>query len=134
MKLLLDENLSPDELRGMFRMRQAEIEQSLQLEQARLIQVEARLRFLEQDALRRFAHQVFNKGGKGAHDGHEARQDDGLAAVLLIEGVRTVQVFLLQEADLPAECAWADVVTDPVVHRVAQHRCHHQQDPQHPDI
>jgi DNA-binding transcriptional MerR regulator len=46
---LLDENLSPDEIRGMFRMRQAEIEQNLQLEQARLAQVEARLRFLEQE-------------------------------------------------------------------------------------
>jgi DNA-binding transcriptional MerR regulator/predicted enzyme related to lactoylglutathione lyase len=47
---LLDENLSPDEIRGMFRMRQVEIEQKLQLEQARLMQVETRLRFLEQDA------------------------------------------------------------------------------------
>lgn len=48
---LLDENLSPDEIRGMFRMRQAEIEQNLQLEQARLAQVEARLRFLEQEVV-----------------------------------------------------------------------------------
>ena len=46
---LLDENLSPDEIRGMFRMRQAEIELNLQLEQARLTQVEARLHYLEQD-------------------------------------------------------------------------------------
>lgn len=48
--MLLDENLSPDEIRGMFRMRQVEIEQNLQLEQTRLMQVEARLRYLEQDA------------------------------------------------------------------------------------
>ncbi len=47
---LLDENLSPDEMRGMFRMRQAEIELNLQLEQARLMQVEMRLRYLEQDS------------------------------------------------------------------------------------
>lgn len=46
---LLDENLSPDEIRGMFRMRQMEIEQNLQLEEARLAQVETRLRFLDQD-------------------------------------------------------------------------------------
>ncbi|MBL8061723.1 MAG: MerR family transcriptional regulator [Anaerolineales bacterium] len=45
----LDEDLSPDEIRGMFRMRQAEIEQNLQLEEARLTQVEARLRYLDQD-------------------------------------------------------------------------------------
>jgi DNA-binding transcriptional MerR regulator len=40
----LDEDLSPDEIRGMFRMRQMEIEQNLQLEEARLAQVETRLR------------------------------------------------------------------------------------------
>jgi len=48
----LDEDLSPDEIRGMFRMRQAEIEQNLQLEEARLAQVEGRLRYLDQE----FAH------------------------------------------------------------------------------
>jgi DNA-binding transcriptional MerR regulator len=47
---LLDENLSPDEIRGMFRMRWVEIKQNLTLEHARLMQVEMRLRFLEQDA------------------------------------------------------------------------------------
>lgn len=47
----LDENLSPDEIRGMFRMRQAEIEQNLHLEQARMVQVKARLRFLEQEVI-----------------------------------------------------------------------------------
>lgn len=47
---MLDENLSPDEIRGMYRMRQAEIELNLQLEQARLAQVDMRLRFLGQDA------------------------------------------------------------------------------------
>jgi DNA-binding transcriptional MerR regulator len=45
----LDEDLSPDEIRGMFRMRQMEIEQNLQLEEARLAQVETRLRYLDQD-------------------------------------------------------------------------------------
>jgi DNA-binding transcriptional MerR regulator len=40
---LLDENLSTDEMRGMLRLRRAQIEQELQQEQARLAQVEARL-------------------------------------------------------------------------------------------
>jgi DNA-binding transcriptional MerR regulator/catechol 2,3-dioxygenase-like lactoylglutathione lyase family enzyme len=47
---ILDEALSPDEIRGMFKLRQMEIEQHLELEQARLRQVENRLRYLEQDA------------------------------------------------------------------------------------
>jgi DNA-binding transcriptional MerR regulator len=46
---LLDENLSGEEIRGMFRMRQAEIEENLRLEQARLSQVDTRLRYLEQN-------------------------------------------------------------------------------------
>ena len=47
---LLNENVSPDEIRGMFRMRQVEIEQNLHLEQARMAQVAARLRFMEREA------------------------------------------------------------------------------------
>jgi DNA-binding transcriptional MerR regulator len=46
---LLDEKISPDEIRRMFRVRQEEIEQSLMLEEARLEQVETKLRYLEQD-------------------------------------------------------------------------------------
>ena len=47
---ILDEKLSPDEIRGMFKLRRMEIEQHLELEQARLRQVENRLRYMEQNA------------------------------------------------------------------------------------
>jgi DNA-binding transcriptional MerR regulator/catechol 2,3-dioxygenase-like lactoylglutathione lyase family enzyme len=47
---MLDEKLTPDEIRGMFKLRRMEIEQHLELEQARLRQVENRLRYLEQNA------------------------------------------------------------------------------------
>jgi DNA-binding transcriptional MerR regulator len=53
---LLDENISPDEIRRMFQMRQMEIEQSLHLEEVRLEQVETKLRYLEQD----LAHKKFD--------------------------------------------------------------------------
>ncbi|MEO8609411.1 MAG: MerR family transcriptional regulator [Chloroflexota bacterium] len=48
-KALLDENLPPDEIRGMLRLKQAEIEQQIQEEQARLARVAARLRQIEQE-------------------------------------------------------------------------------------
>jgi DNA-binding transcriptional MerR regulator len=44
---LLDEGLSLDELRGMLRMRQAQVEQTLVDEQSRLRRIEAHLRALE---------------------------------------------------------------------------------------
>ncbi len=44
---LLREELSPDELRGMFRLQQAKIEQQLAEEQGRLARVAARLREIE---------------------------------------------------------------------------------------
>lgn len=46
---LLNENLTPDEIRGMLRLRQAEIRQQLDAEQIRLSQVEDRLRHIEQE-------------------------------------------------------------------------------------
>ncbi len=44
---LLDENLGPDELRGMLKLKRAEVEQELQAGQARLARLEARLRQLD---------------------------------------------------------------------------------------
>jgi effector-binding domain-containing protein len=44
---LLDENLSAEHIRGMLRMKRAEIERNLEEEQARLARVEARLRQIE---------------------------------------------------------------------------------------
>ena len=48
-KTLLDENLPPEEIRGMLRLKQAEIEQRVQEEQSRLARVAARLRQIEQE-------------------------------------------------------------------------------------
>jgi DNA-binding transcriptional MerR regulator len=46
---LLDEAVSPDEIRGMLRLRQSEIQQRVDEEQARLARVAARLRQIEQE-------------------------------------------------------------------------------------
>jgi DNA-binding transcriptional MerR regulator len=46
---LLDEELSPVQVRGMLRLKQAEIQQRVQEEQAQLGRVEARLRYIEQE-------------------------------------------------------------------------------------
>ena len=46
---LLDEGLPPEQLRGMLRMKQAEIQQQVQEDQERLARVEARLRQIEQE-------------------------------------------------------------------------------------
>jgi DNA-binding transcriptional MerR regulator len=45
---LLDEGVSPDVLRGMLRLRQAQVQQQIQAEQEQLVRIEARLRSLEQ--------------------------------------------------------------------------------------
>src|SRR5512136_1668041 len=46
---MLDEGVPPAQLRGMLRMKQAEIRQQVGEEQARLVRVEARLRQIEQE-------------------------------------------------------------------------------------
>jgi effector-binding domain-containing protein len=46
---LLENDLSPDQIRGMLRLKQAEIQQQVDEEQARLAQVEWRLRQMEQE-------------------------------------------------------------------------------------
>ena len=57
---LLDEGLSPDQLRGMLKLKQAEIQQRVGEERARLARVEARLRQIEQEG-RMPAHEVVIK-------------------------------------------------------------------------
>ena len=47
----LDEGLTPDQLRGMLRLKRAEIQQRVEEEQERLARVEARLRQIEQEAM-----------------------------------------------------------------------------------
>lgn len=46
---LLNDDVSPEEIRGMLRLKQAEIQQQVQEEQARLARVEARLRLIQQE-------------------------------------------------------------------------------------
>ena len=46
---LLDENLSPTEIRGMLRLKEAELQQLLEKEQGRLLRIEARLKQIEQE-------------------------------------------------------------------------------------
>ncbi len=46
---VLDEHLSLEEMRGMLRLKRAEAEQQAQAEQASLIRIEARLRYLEME-------------------------------------------------------------------------------------
>jgi effector-binding domain-containing protein len=46
---LLDDELSPDQIRGMLRLKQVEIQEQLEEEQARLNRVEQRLRQIEQE-------------------------------------------------------------------------------------
>ena len=48
-KAMLDETLSPQEIRGMLRLKQAEIEQRVEEDQARLARVAARLKQIEQE-------------------------------------------------------------------------------------
>ena len=47
--LLLHEELPPEQIRGMLRLKQAEIQQNVRVEQERLARVEARLRQIEQE-------------------------------------------------------------------------------------
>ena len=46
---LLSENLTTEQIRGMYRLKQAELQQRVREEQARLAQVEFRLRLIEQE-------------------------------------------------------------------------------------
>lgn len=46
---LLDEKISPEQLRGMLRMKEAEIRERVDQENARLVRVKARLRLIEQE-------------------------------------------------------------------------------------
>src|SRR5688572_1480579 len=69
----------------------------------------------------RHAADARHEGRERAHDRHEARNDDRLAAVLLVEGVRPVEVLALQEPPaLLLEDTRAHVLADGVVDGVAE--------------
>lgn len=75
-----------------------------------------------------------HKWGKGADNGDEAGQDDRLAAVFFIKFVGAIQIFFLQEADIPTERFWPDVMPDPVIYCIAQDGSKYQGNEQYPDI
>ena len=66
--------------------------------------------------------------GEGADDGHEARDDDRLDAVFLVELMGALQVRAVEPARaFAAEDLRPDEIADPVVGRIAEDRGEHQQ-------
>ena len=61
-----------------------------------------------------------HKRRERAYDGNESRQDDGLPAVLFVELMGALQVFLVQEPHVfSAKHFWSNVVSYPVVHCIS---------------
>ena len=71
---LLDENLPAAQIRGMLRMKQAELQDRVREEQERLARVEARLRQIEQEGS--FSH----RGGKLRSDSRVVLQQRDVGA------------------------------------------------------
>ncbi|BBG28987.1 regulator of polyketide synthase expression [Zymobacter palmae] len=71
---------------------------------------------------------------KGAHDGHETSNDDGLAAVAFIERLRAFQMLALEQLGIRvAKQLFTKEMPDGIVDRIpqhssAQHQQHHQVD------
>ena len=84
-------------------------------------------------AVGHFAHPG-HKRRKGADDGHEARQEDGLAAVFFEEGMGAVHVFLLDPFDFAGIGFGTDAVTDPVIGRIPAYGGNGQQDETSPGV
>lgn len=61
---------------------------------------------------------------KRPHDRHEAREDEGASAVLLIETLGALEIFLLEKPRILAILQMvADLRAEPVASRVTQYRC-----------
>ena len=68
-----------------------------------------------------------HKRHKGADEGHEAGDDDGDAAMALVERVRGVESLLVEEAALlPLEHLGPEIAPDRVIALVAQDGRHQQ--------
>jgi hypothetical protein len=80
----------------------------------------------------RHASDARHEGREGADDGHETGEEDGLAAVLLEEGVGFIEVFLLDPLDIIG--AVTEVMTDPIVNGIAEDGGQHEQTQQQPDV
>src|SRR3989344_8787146 len=78
---------------------------------------------MERNLLRGRGAEASEPRREGAHDRHEAREDDRAAAVLLEESVSALQVFLFEKARIFAlEESGPDMCAEPVAHRVADNR------------
>ena len=58
---------------------------------------------------------------ESADDRHESGEDDRLAAVFLVKAMRAFEIFLLEIASVRGERLRADVVPQPIVHRIARY-------------
>ncbi len=63
---ILDEKVSVEELRGMLRLRQAELQARIQADAARMAQVEARLQLIEQEGCRKLRASLDRAGHESA--------------------------------------------------------------------
>ena len=73
--------------------------------------------------------------GEGPDDGHKPGQDNRLGTIFLVELVRTLQMLRVEEPGfLPLENLWPQIVTNPVVHGIAQDCCHAEDAKHQPDV
>ena len=76
-----------------------------------------------------------DKGREGADNGNELGVDDGLAAVPLVEMLRSLQIFLLEETGIgPVEDGGAGTASDEVAGPIAQHASGEQHRHDQPDV
>jgi DNA-binding transcriptional MerR regulator len=75
---LLDENISPEQIRGMFRLKQAEVQTLIETEQCRLSRIEGHLQQIERE-----------QGALGKHD-------------VLLKSLEPQQVISIREKTAPA--------------------------------
>src|SRR3546814_756227 len=75
-----------------------------------------------------------NERRKGTKNRQKTGQNDGLATVLFIEGVRFDQRISIQKAGIAGKHLGADIPAYGIIDRVAQHGCHDQYARQHDRI
>lgn len=93
---LLNDALSPDEIRGMYRLKQAEAEQRLREEQARLAQIDFRLRQIEGEGMLQTLDIAIKRiepvSVMGIRRGFENDAEAAEAALAFEEAIRTGQI------------------------------------------
>src|SRR3989304_8338638 len=72
---------------------------------------------------------------EGANDGYEPRENNGLAAVFLVERMRAIEMFLVEKTDFCSlKYPWSYTVIDPVIQRVADDGRRGEHDEEHSDV